>query len=355
MSYSLSCRALAAGITAALSACGDSDSAPRSGDASAVVDSVAALSADTTQWRMERLEVAPPRFRPGGWSSEDVLWGLVGGRLTRLGTRTGAMRTLPHEAWSIHAAAGVVAWRNGRGTWLLRDGGEPVLIAPAGVDSATGFDGPPTVLWSPDGSRALLGWAGEWDAAYDLLDRDGSRRRLTTTIAGYYGGNAVLWLDSTRVLFQVVAKGPIGGEPEYRESGWRGDLAVLDLRSGAYTRATRSPDAVFLRVAGPRADEVLVTEWKSDGVRGHWLYDPSTWRRRPTVLPKGRAFAARGGAVVILLDSQSDTTRAVLVAGGKTTEIGRVPHDGEPAFSPSGRRGAVRTADGIMLLEQTRE
>lgn len=345
---------LLCGALIAVAACADPGSHAGS-DTSAPAGSVALPTADTTQWRTRRLEVAPAKFRPGGWSSEDALWGLVGGRLTRLDTRTGAVRTLPHEAWSIHAAAGVVAWRNGRGTWLLRDDGEPALVAPAGADSATGFDGPPTVLWSPDGSRALLAWAGEWDAAYDLLERDGSRRRLATTIPGYYGSNAALWLDSTRVLFQVVAKGPIAGEPEYRESGWRGDLAVLEVRNGAYRLVTTVPDSIFLRVAGPHPDGVLVTEWSSSGVRERWLYDPATWRRHPTSLPRGRAFASRAGAVVILRDSQSDTTGAVLVSGGKTMEIGRVPRDGEPAFSPSGRRGAIRTADGTMLLEQPQE
>ena len=102
--------ALGIGLAAVLVACGDTGSGARTDDTTAALESVAALSADTTQWRVRLLEGAPPRFRPGGWSSEDVLWGLVGGRLTRLDTRTGETRTLPHEAWSIHAAAGVVAW-----------------------------------------------------------------------------------------------------------------------------------------------------------------------------------------------------------------------------------------------------
>jgi hypothetical protein len=217
--------------------------------------------------------------------------------------------------------------------------------------SITGFDGPPTLLWSPDGSRALLGWIGEWDAVYDLLERDGTKRRLPTTIPGYFGNNAALWLDSIRVLFQVVAKGPLGGEPEYRESGWRGDLAVLDLRTGAYTRVTSVPDSIFLRVAGPHPDGVVVTEFGTRGARGHWLYDPRSWRRRPTSLPNGRAFASRGGAMIILLDTQADSTTAVLVTGGASREIGRAPRDGEPAFTPSGRRGALRTAGGMMVFE----
>ena len=340
-------------IVAALIACTESSSdAPR--DTSAARDTVASLATAGPEWRIRKLDVAPARFRPGAWSGEDVLWGLVGGRLTRLDTRTGAVRTLAHEAWSIHGAQGVVSWRNGSGTWMLRDGAEPVRIANE-RDALTEFDGPPTPLWRSDGERALLAWRGEWDAAYDLVERDGTKRRLTIALPDYYGNDAALWLDSTRVLFHTVAKGPVGGEPEYRESGWRGNLAVFDVRTGEYKLVASVPDSIFLRVAGPHPDGIVVTEFGSAGVRRHWLYDPATWQRRSTSLPRGRAFASRGGAIVILLDNPSDTTGAVLVAGGKTTQIGRVPRDGEPAFSPSGRRGAIRTAEGTMLLEQKQE
>lgn len=338
-------------VTAVLVACGDTSSDSSRSDSARANDSIEPRAVTKASWNVRALESAPARFRPGAWSSEDVLWGLVGGRLTRLDIRTGEVRTLPHDAWSLHGASGVIAWRNQRGTWLLREGAEPVLVAPAGADSTTGFDGPPILLWSQDGSRALLGWTGEWDTAYDLLERNGSKRRLTTTLSGYFGNSAALWLDSTRVLFQVVAKGPIGGEPEYRESGWRGDLALLDVRTGAYTRVTSVPDSIFLRVAGLHPDGILVTELGPQGPRGHWLYDPRSWQRRPTSLPNGRAFSARGGAIVVLLDSQSDSTSAVLVTGGASREIGVVPRDGEPAFTPSGRRGAARTSSGVVIFE----
>lgn len=347
-------RSLRVGVVVALLACTESSSDAPYADTAGARDTVAPSVATGPAWEIRKLDGAPTRFRPGAWSSEDVLWGLLGGRLTSLDTRTGAVRTLPHEAWSIHGATGVVAWRNGSGTWMLRDGGEPVRLATP-RDPLTEFDGPPEPLWSSDGERALLMWRGEWDAAYDLVEMDGTKRRMAIALPGYFGNHAALWLDSTRVLFQVVAKGPVGGEPEYRESGWRRNLAVLDVRTGAYRLVANVPDSSFLRVAGRHADGVLVTEFGPGGVRGHWLYDPLTLQRRRTSLPRGRVFASRGGATVVLIDSASDTTAAVLVAGGKTTQIGQVPRDGEPAFSPSGRRGAIRTATGTMLLEQTQE
>ena len=332
---------------ALLLACATQDATPASDSAAAgMSDTTRPVAASTPPWNVRRLETAPARFRPGGWWSEDELWGVIGGRLTRLYTRTGTTRTLAHEAWSIHGGAGAVGWRNESGAWILTG-----LEAPTLIGSTEGSDGPSTLLWSPDGSRLLLGWAGEWDASYDLVASDGTKRRLAFSLPGYFGNDAALWLDSTRILFHTVAKGPVGGAPEYRESGWRGDLAVLDLRTNAYTRVTTVPDTITLRVAGMHPDGVLVTERGPEGVRRHWIYDTASWQRRPITLPKGRAFSSAGGAVVVLLDATSDSTTAVLVSGGTTTELGRVQLDAEPVFTPSGRRGVLRTARGVMVFE----
>jgi hypothetical protein len=310
-----------------------------------------ATPAQTGTWHVRPLAAAPPRFRPGAWSEEDVLWGLVAGRLTRLDVRSGETRTMSETAWWMRGASNAVAWQNEAGTWLRRGNGAPVRLAGPDGDPERAGDGP-SVLLAPDGHRAILGWHHEWDALHDLLETDGSRTRLETKIRGYFLNSAVLWLDSTRVLFQTVANGPVGGEPTYRESGWRGDLAVFDLRTNAYSRVTSVPDSIYLRVAGRYLNGVLVTEWSTTGVRGHWLYDTATWERRPLPVPGGRAFASAAGAVVVLIDPQGDSTEAVLVGGRDTIPIGRVARDGEPAFSPSGRRGALRTARGVMLLER---
>jgi hypothetical protein len=301
---------------------------------------------------VRRLAVAPARFRPGGWSDEHVLWGLVRGRVTRLDTRNGETRTLLATAWWLKTAPNVATWQSETGTWLVRDGNVPLRLAGPDGDPDRRGDGP-AVLPSRDGTRALLGWQHEWDALYDLLEHDGSKRRLETKIPRYFLNGAVLWLDSTRLLFQTVANAPVGGEPAYRESGWRGDLAVFDLRTNTYTRVTNVPDFTYLRVAGPYLDDVLVTEWDTTGVRAHWRYDTRTWGRRAISLPKGRAFASAAGAVVVLLDSRADSTGAVLIVDGETKPIGRVARDAEPVFSPSGQRGAVRTADAVAVFEPT--
>jgi hypothetical protein len=302
-------------------------------------------------WEVHPLTVAPDRFRPGAWTDEVVLWGLVRGRVTRLDTQTGAVSTLPQNAWSFFTAPGLVSWRNEAGTWMLRDGGKAVRLAASGADPESGLDGLPTVLWSPDGSRGLLAWQGEGDFQYRLLERDGSIRKLDVRTPGYYANDAVLWLDSARVLFHIVAMSSLGGDPSYRESGWRGALAVLDLRTGAYAPVANTRDSTALRVAGRYLNDVLITEWGGGGVRGHWFYDPGTWKRRPASLPRGRAYSSLAGAVVILLGAGMDTADAILVTASNTLKLGRVAQDAEPAFSPSGRRGALRTSRGVIVFE----
>jgi hypothetical protein len=309
-------------------------------------------TASDPNWQVQPLAVAPSRFRPGGWSDEVVLWGLVRGGITKLDTRTGAVSALSQTAWSFFTAPGVVSWRNEGGTWVLRNGGKAIRLARAGVDSLSGFDGPPTVLWSPDGSRGLLAWRGEGGFHYRLVERDGSMRTLEVATSGYYGNEAVLWLDSERVLFQIVAKSSLGGDPAYRESGWRGALALLDLSTGAYAPVANTRDSTFLHVAGRYLDDVLITEWSGGGVRRHWLYDPRTWKRRPASLPRGRAYSSPAGAVVIVLDAAMDSADAILVTGSNSLKLGRVSRDAQPAFSPSGRRGALRTGHGVMVFER---
>ena len=303
-------------------------------------------------WQVHPLTGAPDRFRPGAWTDEVVLWGLVRGRITKLDTRTGAVRTLSQTAWAFFPGLGVVSWTNESGTWMLRDGGKPTRLAHAGVDSVSSFDGPPSVLWSPDGSRALLAWRGEGGVLYRLLEPDGSMRTLQVATPGYYGHDAVLWLDSERVLFHITAKSSLGGDPAYRENGWRGALAVLDLRTGACAPVANTRDSTMLRVAGRYLNDVLVTEWGGGGVRGHWFYDPGTWQRRPAPLPRGRAFSSPAGAVVILLGAVMDSVDAILVTASDTLKLGRVSQGDQPAFSPRGRRGALRTSRGVIVFER---
>ena len=337
-------------IIAVATSCTDTpDSSP--GDATVADTQPTTPSIASEEWEVRTIDKAPARFRPAGWSDENVLWGLVGSRITRLNVDSVTAQAMSANAWSLHTAQDRVSWRNEGGTWLLGDAGQPVRIAGAQADSLTGFDGPPTVLWSSDGSRALLGWHGEGGSRFQLLRPGQAMQPIELRMPGYSGYSPVLWLDSARVLFQTVANGPLSGPPMHRESGWRSDLAVLDLRTGQFTRVTSVPDRIYLRAAGRLQNGVLVTEWDSVGIQGHWLYDPERWQRSALDLPKGRAFASPAGAVVVYLDSPGDTVQAVLITGRKRTELGLAARDAEPAFSPSGRRGALRVGSQVVLFE----
>jgi hypothetical protein len=347
----------------ALGGCSPADTDAPPVEAASTVPSAALVSAEprgpAATWEVRTLNAAPARFRPGGWSSETMLWGTLGGRVASVDVGTGEVRALRAEAWSVAAARGVVSWRNAEGTWVLRDGAAPVRVA-AG-EHPSGFEGPPGLIWSLDGQRAVLVWGAEWDSRHQVLERDGTIRDLETVLPGYFLNDAVLWLDSGRVLFRTVAMGPVGGEPEYRESGWRGDLAVLALATGDYHLVTQVPDHTYLHVGGLVPGGVLVTTWTSAGARsgyaggGHDIYEPDTWGGDPVPLPAGRAFGSAAGAIIVVLEpaagvEPSDVVEAMLIAAGDTVFLGMVAMDAEPVFSPAGRRAALRTADGRLLL-----
>jgi hypothetical protein len=351
-------------LVATLAACASPDTDDVKAAAAGVPTGAAMPAAEVvagpeSAWEVRTLNAAPARFRPGGWSSETVLWGILGGRVASVNVATGEVRALKAEAWSVAAAHGVVSWRNEDGTWVLRAGSQPVRVA-AG-EHPSGFEGPPGLIWSPAGDRAILVWGAEWDSRHDVLERDGTIRELETSIPGYFLNDAALWLDSAHVLFRTVAMGPVGGEPEYRESGWRGDLAVLALGTGDYRLVTHVPDHTYLRVGGVIPGGVLVTGWTPAGTRsgstdgGHVVYEAGTWEQDPIELPAGRTFASAAGAIIVLLEPDSgaeeaDLVEAVLIAAGGSIPLGLTAINAEPVFSPTGRRAALRMADGRLLL-----
>ena len=286
-----------------------------------------------------------PTFRPVVFADTGALWGIARGRLARLRPADGRLEAQPYAAWSVAGGPGVVSWRNETGTWGMRAGDFPRRLAP--TELMPGYDGPPDALWSPDGTRAMLSWQAEWDAHHELLEADGSRRAVANTVEGYMLDHAALWLDERRVLFEIVASGPKGGEPEYRESGWRGDFAVLDLESGEYRRVTDVADGTFLRAAGRLDRKVLARAHGSGGAIEHWLYDPVDWSRTPRLLPAGRTFAAAD--VVVGLSpaagaaAAEDRWNAWLAIGADTTALGAAADpDLAPALSADGRRIALR-------------
>ena len=308
----------------------------------------ASAIAATPAWHIDTL-AAVSRLRPAGLSDLRTLWGIEGGRLARLHLDSGAT-TFQHPAWDVSVAADVVGWSNESGTWIWRSGSEPVRVA--GAEPVGEFDGPPALLFAPDGHAAVLSWRAEWALHHELLGADGGRRTLDVRMPGYMAHEALLWLDSTRVLFSAIATGPVAGQPEYRESGWRGDLAVLDLQRGVFRRVTAVAVGNFLRSAGEHNGAVLVAEFQGSTVRGYWRYDPGSWERTPIALPAGRAFA-RGPLAIVLATVGTDRIEALLPAGDSLIRLGPVDEPGaEPAFSPDGTTAVIRIdgPDGARLI-----
>jgi hypothetical protein len=281
-----------------------------------------------------------------------MLWGLVRDSITVVNVISGRARTYAETGWAVQATNDIVSWHNANGTWLMR-GTEAPRLLPMHNGVA-----PSSVMWSPDGRRAILAWEDEGRAHQEVYESMGTHRSIDPRIAGYYGDRAALWLDSSRVLFEIVASAGRDGTTGYKESGWRGDLAVLDVESGNYARVTSARDGEYLRVAGRLGGGVLVTQWDGTGVIRHWRYDTTSWTRSVTDLPSGRAFASASGATVVLTDAEGDSATAVLVVpriGGQANEtgslaLGKVARDAQPAFAPGGAIGSVHTASGVVLL-----
>ena len=352
-----SAAALRLTVCAALLAvgCGGSDDRPRDVPAA---DPAATSGAPTTVGDARSVAATAELellreggFRPVAFQDTATLWGVLRGRLARLDLPTGRVEAQPHAAWSLAAGPGVVSWRNETGTWGEREGDSPRRLAP--TELMPGYEGPPDVLWSPDGRRAILTWTAEWDGHHELLDADGSRTSLATFEDGYNLDFPALWLDDERVLFTLVATGPRGGEPEYREAGWRGDLAVLDLERDEFRRVTDAPDSTWLRPAGLLDGRLLVRADGPGRLGEFWLYDPHDWSREPAALPPGRARAA-GDAVVLLepAPAAGDAWDARLYQNGRSTELGPAADpDLDPAVSRDGRRIALRVLrDGRPAL-----
>jgi hypothetical protein len=345
-----------------LIACGDAtdqtdtDSAGNSAKVSTVTDSVALRGendpAASASWNTRILTSSVRRFRPAGWSNDSLLWGLVRDSITVVNVNSGDARTYAATGWAVQATHDIVSWQNANGAWMMRVNEQPRLL-PMHNGVA-----PSRVVWSANGRRAILAWEGEGRAHQEVFELTGARSPIDPRIAGYYGDRAALWLDSSRVLFEIVAGAGRNGATGYKESGWRGDLAVLDLRSLNYTRVTDAGDDEYLRVAGPHRDGVLVTQWGAPGVDRHWWYDKTMWKRSAIELPAGRVFSSIGGATVVFTDAEGDSATALLfpaplgVRGNETRSItiGKVARDAQPAFSPGGAIGSVHTGAGTVLL-----
>lgn len=305
-------------------------------------------------WTVRPIPNAPRYFELHGWVTNDTLWGLAGGNPIDIHVRSGAGRP-----WGVRGVSGAVrspdgtalGWADTAGVWTMRRGGRPRrVLSFASLSDRPAGDPPNSVMWSPNGRRLLTWWAEEWTSTYALVDTsNGSMEVLATRLPGYMLPGAELWLDDRRILFTTRATGRKGGEPEYRESGWRGDLAVLDLATHQYTRVTDVPDDVGLGVMAAWGDTVLaLRRTQNEPLATFVVFDTQTWRETPSRLPRGtKAAASRDGARIAVFRAD-DVLSQVLIRSRRPG----IPHVA-PVLIPGRITGAAWAPDGRALAVST--
>ncbi|HSJ10718.1 MAG TPA: hypothetical protein VK928_12420, partial [Longimicrobiales bacterium] len=142
--------------------CGDAapppgETAPE-GSAGGASTDAADSARDPVDWTATELP-APRGFRAYGWGAGDSLWGIARGRLA-MASLTGDTMVAPAIAWGAGTAPGHdLAWWTGEDGVFERRGGRDERLTAAAPPTAEHLG--PEVLWSPDGSRALLTWTAE--------------------------------------------------------------------------------------------------------------------------------------------------------------------------------------------------
>lgn len=286
-------RAFASAAIAAL-ACsapaddGSSDSPPSS-------DARPAAAETPTRWVPTRS--IEDRFRAFAWGAGDTLWGIARGRLA-FAPGDGSLRRHDIVAWDVHATpAGTISWTDERGLHVRTEGRTRIVERPPGIGNEhTG----PEVLWSPNGRRALLTWTGEGGTRHSLLE-DHAHRILDAHVDGYMAGAAALWLDDDRVLLHVTAHAGRSGATEYRESGYRADIALLRVQADSIRLVTSAADGEYLVIEGLlHRDTVLIGVRREDAapVR-HYALDTRAWHLTPRLDTSGAAAASTGAIAVL--------------------------------------------------------
>lgn len=310
-------------------------------------------AAPQVAWTVRPLLNAPRYFVLGDWVTNDTLWGLAGENPVDIHATSGAAR-----AWGVSTAGArrspdgsALAWADTTGIWIMRRGGRPRRILrfsslpqrPAGDPT---FD----VRWAPNGRRLLTSWAEEGSVTYALVDTiSGGFEPLALRAPGYGPPAVSLWLDDRRILFTVRATGGKDGATGYRESGWRGDVAVHDLGTHQFDRVTSVPDGVFIEPVSAWGDTILALRRRSgDTLATFSLLDSRTWTETAGALPRGTGItASRDGERVAVFRSDDVLSQVLIRArrpGAPSPAAVLIPgHVTGAAWSPNGRALAVST------------
>jgi hypothetical protein len=296
---------------------------------------------------------APRYFVLSEWVDDATLWGLAGDNPVDIDVRTGA-----GTAWGIRASGArrspdrsTLAWGDASGIWIMRRGGRPRrLLTYASLPQVPAGDPTNDVYWAPNGRRLLTSWRDEGTVTYALVDTlNGTLEPIATRLPGYGSPSAVLWLDDRRIVFTAPAIASKDGSTDYRESGWRSDLAVHDLGTHTYERVTDAPDGVFLTAVDAFGDTVVAVR-RSGGehLATFSLFDTRTWQEGPTGLTRGSGIAVtRDGARAVIFRSDDVMSEVII----RSRRAG-VPH-GAPVLLPGRISGAAWSPNGRALAVST--
>ena len=304
-------------------------------------------------WSVRPILNAPRYFVLSDWVSNDALWGLAGSNPVDIEVASGAGRP-----WGVRASGAqrspdgsALAWADTTGIWIMRRTGRPRRVLrfsslpqrPAGDPT---FD----VHWAPNGRRLLTSWAEEGGITYALVDTaSGGLEPLVLRLPGYAPPHVALWLDDRRILFTVRANAGRDGTTGYRESGWRGDIAVHDLGTHQFDRITSVADGVFLEPVAAWGDTILATRrLAGDTLATFSLFDTRAWSESGSALPRGTGAAASANGQQVAVFRSHDVLSQVLIRsrtpGGSSAAPVLIPgRITGAAWSPNGRRLAVST------------
>lgn len=314
----------------------------------------AALPRDSqVAWPVRPMLNAPRYFVLSEWVDDATLWGLAGENPVDIDARSGT-----GTAWAVRASGArrsadrsTLAWGDASGIWIMRRGGRPRrLLTYAALPQVPAGDPTNDIHWAPNGRRLLTSWRDEGNVTYALVDTlNGTLEPIATRLPGYGAPSAALWIDDRRILFTVPAIGSKDGSTDYRESGWRGDLAVHDLGTHTYEKVTDVPDGVFLTVAGAFGDTIVAARRSSGETLATFsLFDMNRWQETPSELTRGSGIAvARDGARAAIVRSDESLSEVII----RSRRPG-VPH-GAPVLLPGRISGAAWSPNGRALAVST--
>lgn len=301
----------------------------------------------------------PKYTRVLGWLDGQTVLALAGSNPIAFDAATGAYRALNRETWwAVPSPDGsLLAYRDQGGVHVVRTGkdvwGKEVAKLP------TGGEGRPASIelafWSPDGERLLTVSEGEEAGpSHWVFDLASLRYQLLqTNEPGYYGASAVGWLDNNRIAFTQRASRSRTGASEYREAGYRADLAVYNVDGGSYRRISDVPDGVFLEGRQVAGGMILAHRYEKEASRFQWeLWDAASAKGQVIAIPDGSpvtAVSRDGQRLLYLTPGKNEEANHVGTVGvydipdKVSYDLGTLRHSDHwsAAFSPDGSRLAM--------------